>query len=62
MENFEEACPSCNNTKDNYLMGTGQGFTLYYSCNNCGHDFIIDGSKYLKDEIKEQKVLSVIGS
>ena len=50
MQHFEETCPSCNNTKDNYFMGSGENFTLYYSCYYCGHSFVVDGSIYVKDE------------
>jgi len=59
MSNFEETCPSCNNTKDNYFMGSGANFTLYYSCINCGHSFIVDGSIYAQEDgTQEEEFLS----
>jgi DNA-directed RNA polymerase subunit RPC12/RpoP len=49
-----EQCPNCSNINDNYFMGTGEGFALYYHCSYCGNDFIIDGSKYLNEDYEKE--------
>lgn len=54
MGKYTERCPSCG--KDNgHLMGSGTNFTLYYSCFSCGHDFIVDGSKYINEKKRVKK-------
>jgi len=50
-------CPNCNDT-DTYMIGMGEGFSAYYHCEYCGHNFTVDLS-YLIDEehIKEREEL-----
>ena len=48
IENIER-CPHCGN-EDTVVIGWGEGFTAYYSCSACGHNYILDLSKIMKQD------------
>jgi ssDNA-binding Zn-finger/Zn-ribbon topoisomerase 1 len=59
MNKNTEICPSCGKN-EGYLMGTGQNFILYYNCYSCGHNFLVDATEFIQDEISEQEKLQLI--
>jgi len=58
MSKYTEICPSCS-ADDGHLIGTGENFILYYSCDSCGHHFIIDATEYINEdeEINNEELL-----
>ena len=50
---FNERCPACGNEEDNFLMGFGENLHLYYHCENCHHDFVINGGQYASDALEQ---------